>query len=69
MDESLDELKRAVHDLRVRVAELERKNRVKTSRTNKFVNVTRQAVILLLGAIEDWGGLNRTIPSRRDRNK
>jgi len=61
-----------LQDLRRRVVELERKEQIrqkKDQRQKKFIDITRQAIIKLLGAIEDWGNIVRTIPPRRDRRK
>jgi hypothetical protein len=63
-------------DVKRRLAELERKEQVRSRREikaserfRKFIDIARQAVMLLLGAIEDWGNIKRTIPSRKDRRK
>ena len=57
-------------DLRRRVLELERKvtrhDRI-LKRLVKFTDIARQATIVFLGAIEDLGNRERTIPSRRER--
>ena len=61
-----------LHDLRRRVVELERKEQIrqkKDQRQKKFVDIIRQVAIQFLGAIEDWGNIVRTIPSRKDRRK
>lgn len=61
-----------LNDLQRRVAELERKEAIRShketgerARFNKFIDRTRQAVIIFLAAVEDWGNLNRTIPPRK----
>jgi len=63
-------------DVKRRLAELERKEQVRSKkerkaneRQRKFIDIARQAVMLFLGAIEDWGNIVRTIPSRKDRRK
>ena len=63
-------------DVKRRLADLERKEQVRSrkeykanERWKKFIDIARQAVMQLLGAIEDWGNIKRTIPSRKDRRK
>jgi len=59
-------------DLRRRVIELEkvvaRHERI-IKRIPRLVDMLRQAFIIALGAVEDLGNLERTIPPRKDRRK
>jgi hypothetical protein len=56
-----------INNLRQRISELEQKEAARSQRFNKFINRARQALIIILGAVEDWGSLGRTIPPRKDR--